>query len=173
MEALRNHRWSGNVRELRNVVESALAMGNLTLEGISPAQIQDALRTEDIVPYRRARAEAIATFERRYLSHLIEATGGNASGARARRGHGSPLSAVAAAQARAALRSAAEVALQRLEERAHRGRLLAAAAIDDADRARQVRGRERPRRPACPPSPRSPAPSAAGSRRPGPPRPSA
>jgi DNA-binding NtrC family response regulator len=81
MEALRNHRWSGNVRELRNVVESALAMGNLTLEGISPAQIQDALRTEDIVPYRRARAEAIATFERRYLSHLIEATGGNASGA--------------------------------------------------------------------------------------------
>src|SRR5262252_1736745 len=46
MEALRNHRWSGNVRELRNVVESALAMGNLTLEGISPAQIQDALRTE-------------------------------------------------------------------------------------------------------------------------------
>jgi transcriptional regulator with GAF, ATPase, and Fis domain len=56
-------------------------MGNLTLEGISPAQIQDALRTEDIVPYRRARAEAIATFERRYLSHLIEATGGNASGA--------------------------------------------------------------------------------------------
>src|SRR5215831_15264990 len=81
MEALRAHRWSGNVRELRNVVESALAMGNLTLEGISPAQIQDALRTEDIVPYRRARAEAIATFERRYLSHLIEATGGNASGA--------------------------------------------------------------------------------------------
>jgi DNA-binding NtrC family response regulator len=81
MEALRNHRWSGNVRELRNVVESALAMGNLTLEGISPAQIQDALRTEDIVPYRRARADAIATFERRYLSHLIEATGGNASGA--------------------------------------------------------------------------------------------
>ena len=81
MSALRGHRWSGNVRELRNVVESALAMGNLTLEGISPAQIQDALRTEDIVPYRRARAEAIATFERRYLSHLIEATGGNASGA--------------------------------------------------------------------------------------------
>ena len=81
MEALRNHRWSGNVRELRNVVESALAMGNLSLEGISPAQIQDALRTEEIVPYRRARSEAIAIFERRYLSHLIEATGGNASGA--------------------------------------------------------------------------------------------
>src|SRR5215831_17343635 len=81
MEALHSHRWSGNVRELRNVVESALAMGNLNLEGVSPAQIQDALRTEDIVPYRRARAEAIATFERRYLSHLIEATGGNASGA--------------------------------------------------------------------------------------------
>jgi DNA-binding NtrC family response regulator len=81
MEALRSHRWSGNVRELRNVVESALAMGNLSLEGVSPAQITDALRSDDIVPYRRARGEAIATFERRYLSHLIEATGGNASGA--------------------------------------------------------------------------------------------
>jgi len=55
-------------------------MGNLSLEGISPSQIQDALRTEDIVPYRRARAEAIATFERRYLSHLIEATGATPPG---------------------------------------------------------------------------------------------
>jgi DNA-binding NtrC family response regulator len=81
MEALHNHRWSGNVRELRNVVESALAMGNVTLEGVSPAQLQDALRTDAVVPYRRSRAEAIAAFERRYLTHLIEATGGNASAA--------------------------------------------------------------------------------------------
>jgi DNA-binding NtrC family response regulator len=81
MEALHSHRWSGNVRELRNVVESALAMGNLALEGISPAQLQDALRSDEIVPYRRARGEAIAAFERRYLSHLIEVSGGNASGA--------------------------------------------------------------------------------------------
>jgi DNA-binding NtrC family response regulator len=34
-----------------------------------------------IPPYRVARAEALATFERRYLSRLIEATGGNASAA--------------------------------------------------------------------------------------------
>jgi DNA-binding NtrC family response regulator len=81
MEALHSHRWSGNVRELRNVVESALAMGNLNLEGVSPAQLQDALRTDDVIPYRRARAEAISTFERRYLTHLIEATSGNASAA--------------------------------------------------------------------------------------------
>ena len=35
MAALRAHRWSGNVRELRNVVESALAMGSVTLDGLS------------------------------------------------------------------------------------------------------------------------------------------
>ena len=34
-----------------------------------------------IAPYRAARAEAVAAFERQYLRHLIAATGGNASAA--------------------------------------------------------------------------------------------
>jgi DNA-binding NtrC family response regulator len=34
-----------------------------------------------IAPYRMARAEALAAFERSYLRRLIEATGGNASAA--------------------------------------------------------------------------------------------
>src|SRR5262245_8018156 len=80
MAALRAHRWSGNVRELRNVVESALAMGTVSLDGV-PSAVPDTARTGSIVPYRAARAEALAAFERRYLRTLIEANGGNASAA--------------------------------------------------------------------------------------------
>jgi DNA-binding NtrC family response regulator len=80
MAALRAHRWSGNVRELRNVVESALAMGTVSLDGLA-AVAPDTARSGAIIPYRAARAEALAAFERRYLRSLIEATGGNASAA--------------------------------------------------------------------------------------------
>ena len=80
MSALRAHRWSGNVRELRNVVESALAMGSINLNGL--AQPATPAPTRAIVPqYRVARAEALAAFERSYLRRLIETTGGNASAA--------------------------------------------------------------------------------------------
>jgi DNA-binding NtrC family response regulator len=80
MAALRAHRWSGNVRELRNVVESALAMGSINLNGL--AQPAPPAPNATLVPqYRLARAEALATFERSYLRRLIEATGGNASAA--------------------------------------------------------------------------------------------
>jgi len=80
MSALRGHRWSGNVRELRNVVESALAMGSINLNGLSqPAPL--ATNAAAIPQYRLARAEALATFERAYLRRLIETTGGNASAA--------------------------------------------------------------------------------------------
>jgi DNA-binding NtrC family response regulator len=89
MAALRAHRWSGNVRELRNVVESALAMGSVNLEvgGNAPTPVPEkamarpAADTADLLPYRAARAEALAAFERAYLRKLIDATGGNASAA--------------------------------------------------------------------------------------------
>jgi DNA-binding NtrC family response regulator len=87
MATLRAHRWSGNVRELRNVVESALAMGSVNLEaGGNPpppekAVARPAADTADLLPYRAARAEALAAFERAYLRKLIDATGGNASAA--------------------------------------------------------------------------------------------
>src|SRR5262252_404619 len=80
MSALRAHRWSGNVRELRNVVESALAMGTVSLDGV-PSAVPDTARSGAIVPYRAARAEALAAFERSYLRRLIETTNGNASAA--------------------------------------------------------------------------------------------
>jgi DNA-binding NtrC family response regulator len=80
MAALRAHRWSGNVRELRNVVESALAMGSINLDGLSQT-VPAPASGGPVPPYRAARAEALAAFERSYLRKLIEATGGNASAA--------------------------------------------------------------------------------------------
>jgi DNA-binding NtrC family response regulator len=96
LRALEAHPWSGNVRELRNVVESAVALGSLVLEG--PSAQLDAENTPGTaaagklssavleMPYREARAQAVAEFERAYLRHLTEHCGGNASEA-ARRAH--------------------------------------------------------------------------------------
>lgn len=88
LTALESHPWSGNVRELRNVVESAVALGSITLEGENNGGLQggqglDALGalSDDLIalPYREARARAVSAFERNYLSKLSEACSGNAS----------------------------------------------------------------------------------------------
>jgi DNA-binding NtrC family response regulator len=75
IESLMMHRWSGNVRELRNVVENALAMGELGL-----ADEPGASRSEP-TSYRDARAAAIHRFEHTFLKSLIESCEGNASAA--------------------------------------------------------------------------------------------
>ena len=66
--------WGGNVRELRNFVENAIALGfDATHE--HPGQAESV----ETAPYRSARAEALASFERKYLTELMTAVGGNAS----------------------------------------------------------------------------------------------
>jgi DNA-binding NtrC family response regulator len=87
LSALEAHPWSGNVRELRNVVESAVALGSVVLDGASTelgAHSQpdaSAVLSDDLLalPYREARAYAVAAFERSYLQNLSAACGGNAS----------------------------------------------------------------------------------------------
>jgi DNA-binding NtrC family response regulator len=74
LDALRAHPWSGNVRELRNVVESALALGKV--EFAAPAAEGKA---DGLAAYRDARAAAITEFERDYLGRLLDACAGNAS----------------------------------------------------------------------------------------------
>jgi DNA-binding NtrC family response regulator len=71
LQALQRHRWTGNVRELRNVVEVMLSIGELRLPGSQ----------RDTRSYKEARKEAIESFEHRFLSELIEHCGGNASAA--------------------------------------------------------------------------------------------
>ena len=82
LDALRAHPWSGNVRELRNVVEAALVMGELDLGGERPAGAPAAgPRPADapLASYRDARADALARFEAAYLAELIARAHGNAS----------------------------------------------------------------------------------------------
>lgn len=88
LASLEAHPWSGNVRELRNVVESAVALGSVDLEsdtsGESPAEIalaEAVALPENLLslPYREARAHVVAAFERSYLRRLSAACGGNAS----------------------------------------------------------------------------------------------
>ena len=88
LDALEAHPWSGNVRELRNVVESAIAVGTVVLEGqklgidvgdLGAAAAPVARTFSFDVPYRDARALAINEFEAAYLRQLIEACEGNAS----------------------------------------------------------------------------------------------
>jgi len=81
LDALRAHPWSGNVRELRNVVEAAIVMGELDLGGERPVPLaaQGAPGSGAIAPYRDARSAALARFEADYLRDLIDRTGGNAS----------------------------------------------------------------------------------------------
>lgn len=93
LAALARHRWSGNVRELRNVVEAALAMGRIRLDHTLPnavqAQAQAAVEGEGEgtgegqpwSTYKDARARTLDEFELRYLSELMRRTGGNASAA--------------------------------------------------------------------------------------------
>ena len=81
MPALKAHPWSGNVRELRNVVEAAIVMGELDLGTGAPAQVAAAPHTAsaEVASYRDARAAALARFEAEYLAELIARTEGNAS----------------------------------------------------------------------------------------------
>ena len=83
LDALRAHPWSGNVRELRNVVETALVMGEIELgePGAKPAAPapRDPGDPGEHASYREARARALHRFEAEYLRALIDACGGNAS----------------------------------------------------------------------------------------------
>jgi DNA-binding NtrC family response regulator len=78
MPALKAHPWSGNVRELRNVVEAAIVMGELDLGGEKLSTIAPVVKGE-LASYRDARATALAAFEVEYLKDLIARTDGNAS----------------------------------------------------------------------------------------------
>ncbi|MEM9192712.1 MAG: sigma 54-interacting transcriptional regulator [Myxococcota bacterium] len=89
LRALQQHRFSGNVRELRNVVESALAVGEFRLDstcqslpdnppGASPTASE---LDQGLAPYRDARATALDAFEKAYLERLVAECGKNASAA--------------------------------------------------------------------------------------------
>lgn len=93
VEALAAQHFPGNVRELRNIVETAVALGDAgyatmpwggssaVLAADPPNQLPPSRGIGAIVPYREARAAATTSFERTYLTELLSAFGGNASAA--------------------------------------------------------------------------------------------
>ncbi len=80
LDQLRAQPWSGNVRELRNVVEAAVVMGELDLGAARPSGAPAATVPHGpLASYRDARAAAVARFEAEYLRELIARANDNAS----------------------------------------------------------------------------------------------
>jgi two-component system response regulator GlrR len=74
MEVLVNAPWPGNVRQLYNVVEQAVALASGAI--VPPGLLQNAIReVSEIVSFEEARNQ----FERDYLAQLLKITGGNVS----------------------------------------------------------------------------------------------
>lgn len=72
MDLLVRASWPGNVRQLLNVVEQAVALSTAPI--IPTTLVQKAIRElEDIVPFDEARRR----FEAAYLTQLLKMTGGN------------------------------------------------------------------------------------------------
>jgi transcriptional regulator with PAS, ATPase and Fis domain len=77
------HEWPGNVRELRNLVDATLALGvapPFDPMGGDPAAKRDPFDPRILaLPYKQARKQALADFDRAYLEHLLAQAGGNVS----------------------------------------------------------------------------------------------
>ncbi|UCF89881.1 MAG: sigma-54-dependent Fis family transcriptional regulator [Desulfobacterales bacterium] len=75
LQRLLLHSWPGNIRELENTVESAVAMATaniITAEAILPTQSDNDVHLK---PLKGAKED----FEKNYLKELLEFTGGNIS----------------------------------------------------------------------------------------------
>jgi DNA-binding NtrC family response regulator len=86
MEGLCRHHFSGNVRELRNLVEAAVAMGEPPpIEGRSSGAADGGSGEFFAVdlhgPYKETRTQLLDEFEARYVATLMERTAGNVSAA--------------------------------------------------------------------------------------------
>ena len=86
LDELARHRWSGNVRELRNYLERCLALGeqppvdgdasgDAGIDGIA------GLRVDPEIPIREMREQWLDVLERRYVEAVVERAGGNMTAA--------------------------------------------------------------------------------------------
>jgi len=80
MAALQKLHFAGNVRELRNLIEAAVAMNEPPAVADSPSA-PAALAADLALPYKEARAQVLDRFETEYLAALLERTNGNVSAA--------------------------------------------------------------------------------------------
>jgi len=84
MDGLARLHFAGNVRELRNLVEAAVAMGvPPTVDGpvVHGSAGDDRFSTDVTLPYKAARGRLLDGFEARYVEALLERADGNVSAA--------------------------------------------------------------------------------------------
>jgi DNA-binding NtrC family response regulator len=74
---LRGHDWRGNVRELRNVIERAVRLG--TEPEVPAASPGKAHSADASTPFKEAKENLVAAFERDYLADLMRRYAGNVS----------------------------------------------------------------------------------------------
>jgi len=81
------HAWLGNARELRNVIDRALALrpraasfADLVIT-LSPAPSDDPLAIRSDLPFGEAKQAIVDAFEERYLRDVLAREGGNISAA--------------------------------------------------------------------------------------------
>jgi DNA-binding NtrC family response regulator len=77
---IRSHGWPGNVRELENVLHRAVLLTEGTEIDVSLAAGSNGgqgLATVEHQGFRDAKARAVGSFERQYLSDLLDRTQGN------------------------------------------------------------------------------------------------
>jgi two-component system response regulator HydG len=99
MDRLVKHEWKGNVRELENVLQSAIALSKKSVLDVDalppqlrprrasggptfPSPVQEqaaALAVGTVEPYKGARKRVLDTFEQDYFKGLLEAAGGSLS----------------------------------------------------------------------------------------------
>jgi transcriptional regulator with GAF, ATPase, and Fis domain len=78
LERMRSYRWPGNAREMRNYLRR-LTLGQAVAPDAGGVADDDEVEVDISVPFKDAKEGAIVRFERRYLSALLEAAGGNIS----------------------------------------------------------------------------------------------
>jgi transcriptional regulator with GAF, ATPase, and Fis domain len=91
LDQLGRHSWPGNVRELRNVIERALSLGMVLVDGASPTEAAAQAATSAApaasatagaildLPFKEAKAALVEGFERDYLVNLLARHKGNIS----------------------------------------------------------------------------------------------
>jgi two-component system response regulator AtoC len=83
MELLESNTWSGNVRELQNIIERAVVLSEGERIGIEELPKELYMNPSSIftdnLPYKTAKDIWLASFERSYLACLLKSTSGNIS----------------------------------------------------------------------------------------------
>ncbi|GMU59371.1 MAG: hypothetical protein AMXMBFR34_11340 [Myxococcaceae bacterium] len=76
---LARHRWPGNVRELKNLIERAVALGELEAPGGGEGEAEAGKAAPARIDYHQAREDALAAFEHDFVAHLLRTFDGNVS----------------------------------------------------------------------------------------------